>query len=69
MDGQALARATCSGCGVEQAASRMMFGTLGHQCWKCLVRAQIAEHRQPRAFPAALVVGAAIGLLLAILFL
>jgi len=47
----------------------MMFGTLGHQCWKCLVRAQIAEHRQPRAFPAALVVGAAIGLLLAILFL
>lgn len=42
----------CATCGVEQLSTRMALGPLGgHQCWKCQMRAQIAEHRQGPAFP------------------
>ena len=65
----AAAIVTCTGCGVQQAASRMMLGTLGHHCWRCQVRSEIAAHKRPTVFPAALVVGAALGLLLALIFI
>jgi hypothetical protein len=53
---------SCASCGVEQVSTRMALGPLGgHQCWKCQLRAQIAEHRlMPRRVPVITLVAAAL---------
>ncbi len=51
---QASLRVPCVACGIEETLVRMALSPRGgHWCWRCQMRAQIAEHDPPRSATAA----------------